>query len=241
MGAVSAEVLGERAEALRVAYGGYDGLELLRVMVEDVFPGRIAVMSSFGAEAAVLLDLVSQVHRATPVFFLETGKLFRETLDYATDLVTHLGLTDVRVLRPDNGDIEILDANLNLWQRNPDLCCFIRKVAPLQAALEGFDACVTGRKRFHNGARVTTEGIEALNGRITINLLANWTHDAVRAAFVERGLPEHPLRAEGYASIGCTTCTRRIAEEEGIRDGRWHGTAKTECGIHLPQPVNGVT
>jgi phosphoadenosine phosphosulfate reductase len=237
MGAVSAEVLGERAEALRAAYGGYHGIELLRAMVEDVFPDRIAVTSSFGAEAAVLLDLVSQVDRTLPVVFLETGKLFRETLDYAEDIVAHLGLTDVRVVHPVNGDIEILDADSTLWRRNPDMCCFIRKVAPLQVALEGFDACVTGRKRFHNGARGATEVIAALNGRIAINLLANWTHDAVRAAFAERGLPEHPMRAAGYVSIGCTTCTRRIADDEGIRDGRWPGTAKTECGIHLPQPV----
>ncbi len=241
MGAASTEVLGERAEAMRAAYGRYSGLELLRIMVKDVFPNRIAVTSSFGAEAAVLLDFVSQVDRATPVIFLETGKLFPETLAYAADLVAHLGLTDVRVIRPVDGDLEILDADAKLWQRNPDMCCYIRKVAPLQDALEGFDACVTGRKRFHNGARRSTEVIEALNGRITINLLANWSHEEVRAAFRERDLPEHPLRAAGFASIGCTTCTRRIAEGEGIRDGRWSGTAKTECGIHLPYAAPPAT
>ena len=234
MGAVSAEVLGERAEALRAAYGGRDSLGILQAMVEDVFPGRIAVTSSFGAEAAVLLDLVSQVDRTTPVIFLETGKLFPETLAYATNLVAHLGLADVRVVHPVSGDLEILDSDSTLWERNPDQCCYIRKVAPLQAALEGFDACVTGRKRFHQGARGTAQTIEAVNGRIAINLLAHWSHDAVRAAFRERRLPEHPLRAEGYASIGCTTCTRRIAAGEELRDGRWPGTAKTECGIHLP-------
>ncbi len=240
MGAVSSEVLGDRADALRAAYGGYDSLALLQAMIEEVFPGRIAVTSSFGAEAAVLLDLVSQVDRATPVIFLETGKLFPETIDYAADLVTHLGLTDVRVRYPESGDVEILDADSQLWRRNPDLCCYVRKVTPLQAALHGFDACVTGRKRFHQGARGKTEVIEVLNGRIAINLLANWTHDAVRAAFVVRGLPEHPLRAQGYASIGCSTCTRRIAVGEAIRDGRWSGIAKTECGIHLPQVAEGA-
>jgi phosphoadenosine phosphosulfate reductase len=143
----------------------------------------------------------------------------------------------VRVIHPEPGDIEILDSDLKLWQRNPDLCCYIRKVSPLQGALDGFDACVTGRKRFHAGARGRTAVIEALNGRIAINLLANWTHERVRAAFVERGLPEHPLRAKGYASIGCNTCTRRISGDEAIRDGRWPGIAKTECGIHLDQVV----
>ena len=224
---------GDRVRALREAYGRLGGLELVRVVIEKEFPGRIALVSAFGAESAVLLDLVAQVDPATPVIFLETGKLFSETLAYRDALAARLGLADVRSVRPDAAAIAGHDPDGNLWQRRPDACCRLRKVLPLETALSGFEAWITGRKRFHGGDRSHLPTIEALDGWIKINPLAGWSHAEVDAAITARNLPRHPLAMEGYLSIGCQPCTRKSAPSESIRAGRWAGTEKTECGIHL--------
>lgn len=213
-------------------YGHLGGLDLLRVMIEDVFPGRIAVTTSFGTESAVLLDLVARVDPATPVIFLDTGVLFEETLAYRETIRTRLGLTDVRTITPDAASITTYDPEGDLWRRDGDLCCHLRKVLPMEKALAGFDAWITGRKRFHGGARSALPVIEHVNGRFKINPLAAWTRDRIAAAFRERGLPLHPLAEDGFTSIGCRPCTRRTAPGEGLRDGRWAGMEKTECGIH---------
>lgn len=192
-----------RARELANRYGKLDGLELLHAMIVREFAGRIALVSSFGAEAAVLLDLVAQVDRATPVIFLDTGRHFPETLAYRDALVARLRLKNVRSVGPHPRELAQRDRHGRLWQSNPDLCCRLRKVLPLERALVGFDAWITGRKRFHGGSRASLNTIEAVNGRIKIDPLAHWTWDRVRAAFVERGLPRHPLTHEGYPSIGC--------------------------------------
>jgi len=222
------------------AYGAYlrrryDHLEttaLLRVMLEEVFPGRIALVSSFGAEAAVLLDLVARIDRALPVIFLDTGRHFPETLAYRDDLVERLGLADVRIVAPDPLEIEAEDPDGGLWQRMPDRCCRLRKLLPLTRALTGFDAWITGRKRFHGDARQALPRIECRDGRVKINPLADWSREAILAAFRERDLPLHPMRDEGYPSIGCWSCTARVDDGQPLRAGRWPGTGKTECGIH---------
>ena len=224
------------AQALRNTYGRLDAAALLDVMLGREFPGRIALVSSFGAESAVLLDLVAGIDRATPVIFLDTGKLFPETLAYRDDLVARLGLGDVRTIQPAAGQRAAQDPNGDLWRRDPDACCALRKVAPLAGALAGFDAWITGRKRHHGAARATIEAIEAVDGRIKINPLADWSAAQIEAEFVARGLPRHPLRDAGYASIGCVTCTRRTEAGEAPRNGRWAGLAKTECGIHRAPP-----
>ncbi len=222
----------ERARLLTLRYGRYDSRDVLAAAVNDVFPGRVAVVSSFGTESAVLLDLVAQVDRAIPVIFLETGKHFPETLAYRDSLVTHLGLSDVRSVTPAADDLTWADADGTLWKRSPDFCCRLRKVLPLERALSGFSAWVNGRKRFQGGQRGGIPLFEASGGRIKVNPLAAWDAQQLRAAFVERGLPPHPLEALGYASIGCGPCTFRGSDREGPRSGRWQGLEKTECGIH---------
>lgn len=221
-----------RARALGHLYGHLDGVDLLRVMIEDEFPGRIALVSSFGAEAAVLLDLVAQVDPGMPVIFLDTGKLFPETLAYRRRLTAHLGLTNLHTVRPDVRELQARDPDGSLWRRNPDACCYLRKVLPLERALTGFEAWVNGRKRFHGAGRSGIETIEATGGRIKINPLARWSRADVEAAFVARDLPPHPLVDEGYASIGCQPCTGRVGRNMDLRAGRWPGREKTECGIH---------
>ncbi len=221
-----------RAQALRNTYGRRDAAALLEVMIGREFAGRIALVSSFGAESAVLLDLVAGIDRATPVIFLDTGKLFPETMAYRDELVDRLGLSDVREIQPPADVLATHDPGGDLWRRDPDACCALRKVAPLARALAGFDAWITGRKRHHGAARATLDTIEAVDGRVKINPLAAWSATRIEAEIAARGLPRHPLQDLGFTSIGCVTCTRRIERDEAARAGRWAGLAKTECGIH---------
>src|SRR5262245_9663778 len=179
-----------RAAELLKKYDGLDGVDLLRPIIRDEFPGRIAVSSSFGAEAAVMLDLVAQADPATPVIFLDTGKLFGETIRYRQTVTALLGLKDVRVVRPDEAEVQARDPDGILWMQNHDACCALRKVEPFARALDGFDAWITGRKRFHGGQRGALPTIEAdEDGRIKINPLATWSRERILAHFVERHLP----------------------------------------------------
>jgi phosphoadenosine phosphosulfate reductase len=209
---------------------------VLEAMIHDRFEGKIALVSSFGTESAVLLHMIAQVDKATPVIFLDTGKLFPETLAYRDDLVARLGLTDIRVIRPSGQQLAAYDPDGRLWQRDPDLCCAIRKTNPLDAALEGFDAWITGRKRSQGGTRANMNLVEqGPDGRITVNPLAFWDDAKLDAYFELHDLPRHPLQSQGYASIGCATCTQRVQAGEDKRAGRWAGLDKNECGIHLPR------
>lgn len=220
-----------RLEELRAQADGLTGSDLIAAAL-DVYGSRIAVVSSFGAESAVLLHLVAEIDPATPVVFLETGKHFPETLMYRDRLVGRLGLKDVRSVRPDPGHLQEQDPDGRLWAQNSDQCCHIRKVLPLEEALSGFDAWMTGRKRFQGSTRARLPSFEREGKYIKVNPLADWTSEDIEAAYSEHSLPRHPLVAEGYPSIGCLPCTRRPAEGESERDGRWAGQSKTECGIH---------
>ena len=199
----------------------------------DAFGERLALVSSFGAESAVLLHLASQVSREIPVLFLDTGMLFGQTLDYRRNLAARLGLTDVRDLRPHYQDLAVSDPQAKLWQSDTDACCHIRKVLPLDRALAEFDAWITGRKRFHGGARLALPVVEPSDGKVKFNPLANWTKADLDAYMVEHALPVHPLVEHGFPSIGCWPCTSPVEDGENLRAGRWAGSDKSECGIHL--------
>jgi len=224
--------LRERARLLELRYGALDSTGLLDVAINEIFQGSIAVVSSFGAESVVLLDLVAQVDRHTPVVFLETGKHFPETLAYRDLLIGRLGLTAVRSVPPADDDLNWADRDGTLWRRNPDLCCQLRKVLPLERALSGFSAWINGRKRFQGGLRQGIGVFEAADSRIKVNPLAGWDAARIARTFVARDLPRHPLGAQGYTSIGCGPCTFKGDGTAGSRSGRWAGSGKTECGIH---------
>jgi phosphoadenosine phosphosulfate reductase len=197
--------------------------------------GKIALVSSFGTESAILLHMISRIDKATPIVFLDTGKLFAETLEYRDALVAQLGLTDVRVIRPSGKQLAAYDPDGRLWRKDPDLCCAIRKTNPLDGALEGFDAWITGRKRSQGGSRTNMNLVEAgPDGRSTVNPLAFWDDMAIETYFSRHNLPRHPLQAEGYTSIGCASCTA-LPKDGDKRSGRWAGLDKTECGIHMPR------
>jgi phosphoadenosine phosphosulfate reductase len=211
---------------------------LLADVIRQEFAGRVALVSSFGTESAVLLHLVSRIEPATPVIFVDTGRLFAHTHAYRDMLVARLGLSDIRTAGPDAELLSNEDADRMLWSRDPNRCCAIRKVAPLRQALDGFDAWITGRKRFHGGDRSGLAMVEADDRRVKLNPLADWSHSDIEAYLVRHRLPRHPLVTAGYRSIGCEPCTGPTRPGEGSRQGRWRGTEKTECGIHLGREQN---
>ena len=205
--------------------------DLLDEVINREFRGRVALVSSFGADSVVLLHLVASVAKDTPVIFIDTGKLFGATQWYKDEIVARLGLTDVRVARPDPAVLTTQDSDAGLWMRDPDACCAIRKVAPLAQALAGFDAWMSGRKRYQGGSRAQLPVFEADGHRVKINPLAGWSRSDLDGYRRLHGLPEHPLVSDGYRSVGCEPCTER-ADGKDERSGRWSGTGKTECGIH---------
>ncbi|HEV7386726.1 MAG TPA: phosphoadenylyl-sulfate reductase [Phenylobacterium sp.] len=199
----------------------------------ETFGDKLALVSSFGAESAVLLHLASKVKPDIPVLFLDTGMLFGQTLDYRRQLAAKLGLTDVRDLRPAYQDLATADPEATLWQTDTDACCHVRKVLPLDRALAEFDGWVTGRKRFHGGSRLALPVVEQADHQVKFNPLANWTKEDLDAYVAEYDLPVHPLVAQGFPSIGCWPCTNPVEEGQDVRAGRWAGSEKTECGIHV--------
>jgi len=234
-------VSGLDADSLHARFGHLDGQDLLAGLLADgPLAGRTAVVSSFGAESVVLLHMAACVDRRLPVIFLDTRKHFPATLAYRDELVARLGLLDARTARPDPLVALEADPDGRLHARDPDDCCQIRKTLPLERALAGFDAWITGRKRFQGGLRTGLETIEPdpATGRIKLNPLARWSIEAVEAYRAHHDLPAHPLLAQGYLSIGCAPCTRAVAAGANPRAGRWFGIDKVECGIHLgAQPV----
>ncbi len=220
-----------RVSELNARYAGLDAGELLRVVLTQEFQGKAAVISSFGTESAVLLDLVAQVDPATPVIFLDTGKLFDETLDYKRHVERRLGLTDVRVVRPLPAE---LAQSEGLWTSDHDGCCSLRKVEPLRRAAEPYEALIDGRKRHHGDERASLPAFElGRDAKIKVSPLASWDADHIAEAFEARNLPRHPLMSMGYLSVGCWPCTEPVSDASlGARAGRWAGQVKTECGIH---------
>lgn len=223
-----------RARALLDRYGHLVGADLLRPLIETEFAGRMALVSSFGTESGVLLHQVASIDKSLPVLFVNTRKLFGETLRYRRTLVEQLGLTNVRDLAPDADEEAAEDKDGMLWRTDNPSCCDLRKVRPLERGLTGYDCWITGRKRYQATTRILLPLIEAFDGRIKINPLAGWSRDDVATYLETNDIPRHPLEEDGYLSIGCMPCTDRVAPGEDIRAGRWRGQDKTECGIHLP-------
>lgn len=219
--------LRDAVEGLNHRHGVAPAPEVLEAALQ-LCPGRIALVSSFGAEAAVLLHLLAQVDPSVPVLMLDTELLFPETLTYQQQLSQHLGLTDVRRIRP-----EAPEPGLHL--RDTTACCAERKVRPLARALAGFDAQITGRKRFQTGQRAQMERFEWAEGRLRVNPLTDWQPAEIAAYFEAHDLPRHPLVARGYPSIGCAPCTSPVAQGESARAGRWRGEDREECGIHFAE------
>ena len=226
--------LDDRSARLNDRYRHHAAIEVLRRALNDPDLGQVSLVSSFGAESVVLLHMVSVVAPGTPVLFIDTQMLFAETMDYQLEVTQKLGLTDVRVIRATEREVALNDPDGTLHQFNTDACCNFRKTVPLERALSGFDAWITGRKRFQGGERKQLEFFEPEPPhRLRVNPLAHWRPEDVQEYMAENKLPRHPLVARGYASIGCAPCTSPIKPGEDPRAGRWRGSNKTECGIHF--------
>jgi len=226
--------LAAKAASLNASYRHHSATDVLVRALKDPEVGRLALVSSFGAESVVLLHLVSVIAPHTPVLFIDTQMLFPETLAYQRNLAARLALTDIRVIRADAGEVWRDDPDGTLHQFNTDACCALRKTVPLERALRGFDGWITGRKRFQGTTRAAIEFFESEEEkRLKVNPLAHWGRDDLEDYIVNNHLPRHPLVARGYPSIGCAPCTSPVKPGEDPRAGRWRGSAKQECGIHF--------
>lgn len=221
-------------DALTERFALVDGATMLRTLIDENALGTVAVVSSFGTEAAVLLHLVAQASRDIPVIFVDTLKMFPQTLAYRERLVRSLGFTSSRVVAPDPAVLAAKDDHGLRWSYDPDGCCNIRKVEPLRRAKVGLDTWISGRKAFQSVVRQRLPRFELEDGRLKINPLGDWVKADLDAYFIKHDLPRHPLEADGFLSIGCEPCTSKVLPGEDARSGRWRGWDKVECGIHIP-------
>jgi phosphoadenosine phosphosulfate reductase len=191
----------------------------------DRFGEGLVLASSF--QDCVLLDLALGVAPALQVVFLDTQYHFPETLEYMDEVRRRYDM-DLRIVRPRVAPDE-------RWRFDLDSCCAVRKIEPLDRALTGRSAWMSGLRRADTASRADTPvvGVDERRGLVKLNPLAGWSDADVERYAREHDLPEHPLAARGYASVGCWPCTRPVAPGEDTRAGRWEGTEKTECGLHL--------
>jgi len=202
------------------------------------FRGKIAASSSFGPESGVLLHMISRIDPSVPILFLETGYHFPETLKYKEDLVTLLGLKNVMDLKADpKRKAEVVKRYEGVpYEKNPDLCCQINKVEPIDLALKDYDAWMSGIRRNQTDFRKSIRAVEEYKKGdaelFKISPLANFTSREMGWYLKEHHISQHPLYDKGYLSVGCWPCTRPVQPGDDERSGRWAGKAKTECGIH---------
>lgn len=223
-----------RIDVLNARYKHHSATAVMEGALRDADLGKIALVSSFGAESVVLLHMVSLMARNTPVVFIDTEMLFAETLTYQLELTERLHLTNVQTIQANRAQVFERDNEGLLHLHNPDACCAMRKTEPLQKALRGYDSWITGRKRYQGSTRTGLEFFENEDDiRIKVNPLAHWQSADLQDYITENRLPRHPLVAKGYPSLGCAPCTTRVGDGEDQRAGRWRDLSKMECGIHF--------
>jgi phosphoadenosine phosphosulfate reductase len=206
---------------------------------------RLAVATSFQSSGLVILHMMRDLRADVPVLFLDTGFHFDETLEFKSK-ITKMWDLNVVDLRGEHGSAR-RQAEIHgpaLYQRDPDKCCFINKVEPLQRALADYDGWISGLRRDQSPLRAETPIVEAQmlpsgDEVLKIHPLAHWTRDDVAGYIEMHSIPTHPLLEQGFRSIGCQPCTRAISDDEDERAGRWDGNTKTECGIHSFGKDNG--
>lgn len=202
--------------------------------------GRMAMVSSFGADSVVLLHMLSNIKPNLPVIFIDTEMLFPATLNYQKQLAKDLGLTQIIRVTPKRGDVFDRDNEGLLHLADTDACCALRKAEPLARALSDFDGWITGRKRHQSKTRANLQLWEDDgDNRLKVNPLFDWSHEQIQAYISDHKLPRHPLTLRNYPSIGCAPCTYKVKPGLDPRSGRWAGQEKTECGIHFPSQIKG--
>jgi phosphoadenosine phosphosulfate reductase len=211
---------------------GSHPLDVLRWAVDE-FGDRFCIASSMGD--AVLPHLAGRVRPGIPVLFLDTGYHFAETIGTRDAVAATLPVTVHTILPRRTVAEQDAEHGPRLFERDPDRCCALRKVEPLARALQPYLAWAAGIRRDEADSRRDVQVVEwdARRGKVKVNPLAGWTGDDVDAYIAEHGVLVNPLAYDGYRSIGCAPCTRRVAAGEDARAGRWAGTGKTECGLHV--------
>ena len=205
---------------------------ILEDSINNIFRKKMVYVCSFGTESAIILHMISEIDRSFPIILLNTNYLFKETIEYKDNLISKLKFSNFKEISPAAEDLKINDSKGTLWKENPDLCCNIRKVLPLQKELKKYDAWVSGRKSYHEGERKNLKFFEYINQKIVVNPLAKVNQNFINSYFKENNLDMHPLYEFGYLSVGCTHCTTKTSSVDSPRSGRWADKIKTECGIH---------
>ncbi len=230
------------AKSLNERFDGQTTEEILKWAWER-FGARAAVGTSFQGAGLVMMHLAKQAGLTFPVFTLDTGLLFKETLELKARLENFYGFK-IESLEPDLTVDEQTDINgPELWKRDPDLCCTIRKVMPLRDKLSTLSCWITGLRREQSDTRATIGIVEVYvfdqaSGRdiVKLNPMANWSRDAVWKYIHDHKIPYNPLHDQGYRSVGCWPCTHKTGNGQDERAGRWIGFNKVECGIHTFLP-----
>ena len=205
---------------------------ILENSINNIFKKKMVYVCSFGTESAIILHMISDIDRSFPIILLNTNYLFKETIEYKDYLIGKFKFSDFKEISPSVEDLKINDSKGKLWKEDPDLCCNIRKVLPLQKELKKYDAWVSGRKSYHAGERTNLKFFEYINEKIVVNPLANVNRNFVDSYFKKHDIERHPLFESGYLSLGCTHCTVKTSMIDSPRSGRWADKIKTECGIH---------
>ncbi|MFN8111170.1 MAG: phosphoadenylyl-sulfate reductase [Thermoleophilia bacterium] len=211
--------------------------EVLR-WAADRFGGRIVLTCSWQFQSSVLVHMVHELGLDVRIVELDTGLLFPETYATRDALVERYGITVERITPARTVDEQARDEGSELWTRDPDRCCALRKVAPLLTALDGMDAWITGIRREQSPTRAGARKVEldAARGVVKIQPLVDWSAEDVMGYLFANDVPYNTLHDQGYASIGCIPCTRAVLPGEDARAGRWAGTGKVECGLPRPPP-----
>jgi phosphoadenosine phosphosulfate reductase len=208
--------------------------EILKWAINTFWP-QIALSSSFQTQSVPLLHMASLIRRDVLIFFLDTGYHFWETHMFREQLSSHWQLNVLDLYRDTRWDVFARQHTRSLPADDPNLCCFIHKVQPMQKALKDMKAWISGIRRDQTLVRAQAKILELQDdGLLKINPLLNWTKEDINRYSKEYRLPAHPLFQRGYRSIGCSPCTVAIGVNDNERAGRWSGRGKVECGLHTP-------
>jgi phosphoadenosine phosphosulfate reductase len=207
--------------------------DVLRLAVDRYAP-RIVLTCSWQKQSSILVHMLSDIAPETRIVELDTGLLFPETYDTRARLIERYGLHLERVLPEQTVAEQAAAHGPRLWEREPDRCCALRKVAPLERALDGMDAWITGIRRSQSATRAGARKLQVdpRRGVVKVQPLVDWSDDDCWRFIMRHRIPYNPLHDMGYPSVGCVPCTRPVTAGEDERAGRWAGTGKTECGLH---------
>ena len=228
----------EEVESVQIAAESWSPERVLE-WAFDTFGDAVAISSAFGAEGMVLIDIASRVRQNFRLFTLDTEFLFPETYNLMDQVEQRYGITIERVYPLNSPEEQERVHGPALWQRNPDQCCNLRKVEPLQRKLGELRAWITSIRRDQTAARAAASKVGWDNkfGLVKINPIVDWSSKQVWQYIREHDVPYNVLHERNYPSIGCTHCTRAVRPGEDPRAGRWAGSSKTECGLHIIQPL----